>query len=455
MDTQVEAGGLDKPADPAGASASRGSPRSSSLATQHTVRALLRVMVPWTVIPAALAAARDVLLGQRGPTAADVAFFCLVGLPALVVLAAVSLLRSVASAALHEARAGRSAQPSRWRRVILYCCGASPLISEMSGVVASLVAQVETAERRAMAHNSVARRAVFGSFEVIERAMSAEERVRNHLVAELHDTMAQDLAVAGYTASEARELLAESESGAQADLELAELLELVHTSVLASEKQLRQLLAHTRPVDFSTQDLGSALDSMLELLCERHGLDVAVRWPTVDLSLRRMASLTIYRFIQEATRNVVKHAPGATVRISFAVEEASGHLVTRVVDNGPGFDAENTAPGGGHHLGLAMMRERAHLLGGKAVVQSRPGAGTVAELRLPLGLALARPAPVKHPTATTPAHASSNAPGPSAAGSAPAGHAGEPGRPRIPVLPRPRPPQATTAAQAALREGAA
>jgi signal transduction histidine kinase len=91
----------------------------------------------------------------------------------------------------------------------------------------------------------------------------------------------------------------------------------------------------------------------------------------------------LYRIAQEALNNVSKHAQAA--RVSVILERADGDAVLVVEDDGVGFDdAEAAGWDGGRGLGLAGMRERAALLGGKVAVESRPGRGTTVLARVPV-----------------------------------------------------------------------
>jgi signal transduction histidine kinase len=86
----------------------------------------------------------------------------------------------------------------------------------------------------------------------------------------------------------------------------------------------------------------------------------------------------VYRVVQEAVNNAVKHAGAEDVSVS--VTEADGVVTVRVRDEGHGFDPAER-PGG---YGLIGMRERVESLGGALVIESAPGAGTTATVRLPV-----------------------------------------------------------------------
>jgi signal transduction histidine kinase len=99
-----------------------------------------------------------------------------------------------------------------------------------------------------------------------------------------------------------------------------------------------------------------------------------------DLQLNREQSTAIFRMLQEALTNVLRHAQASKVNI--VVEEVDGELVLEVRDNGRGIKEDEIA--GSQSLGLIGMRERAHLLGGTIEITGVALRGTVLTLRLPI-----------------------------------------------------------------------
>jgi signal transduction histidine kinase len=90
----------------------------------------------------------------------------------------------------------------------------------------------------------------------------------------------------------------------------------------------------------------------------------------------------VYRLVQEALTNVVKHAGATTVDIS--VREGGGGIDVRVADDGAGLAATGPSASGGG-FGLVGMRERVELAGGELLLEARDGGGTVVRARLPAG----------------------------------------------------------------------
>ena len=91
------------------------------------------------------------------------------------------------------------------------------------------------------------------------------------------------------------------------------------------------------------------------------------------------AKETVYRIVQEALHNIVKHARASNVEIKM--ECGAQRINFEVRDDGVGFEAGRDFPG---HLGLRSMRERASRLGGTLEVESAPGRGTRICARIPV-----------------------------------------------------------------------
>ena len=114
------------------------------------------------------------------------------------------------------------------------------------------------------------------------------------------------------------------------------------------------------------------------MVSERSDIDIQL---TVHLGMKLgpEQETALYRIIQEALTNIVKHAEARSVSIVVAGTDTS--IRALIEDDGKGFDPANVRDGA---LGLVGMRERVALLGGRLDVQSSPGSGTtvVAEFQL-------------------------------------------------------------------------
>jgi signal transduction histidine kinase len=145
---------------------------------------------------------------------------------------------------------------------------------------------------------------------------------------------------------------------------------------------LRAIITELRPAALDELGLGVAIEALLERHREQSGLaiDGELSLPGSSADEERLDSdleTTVYRMVQEALTNVVKHASAEHVRVGISA--ADGELRVDVQDDGVGFDTESVDRG----FGLAGMQERAMLAGGTLRLDSGVG-GTVLQACLPL-----------------------------------------------------------------------
>jgi len=101
----------------------------------------------------------------------------------------------------------------------------------------------------------------------------------------------------------------------------------------------------------------------------------------VDKISDTVRATAIFRIVQEALTNVMRHAAASRVNVSFKKEDHT--LILEVRDNGIGITEERII--GSKSLGLIGIRERVRLLGGEAVISGKPGEGTSVKVTLPDG----------------------------------------------------------------------
>lgn len=143
--------------------------------------------------------------------------------------------------------------------------------------------------------------------------------------------------------------------------------------------QLRQVCADLRPPMLDTLGLSSALRSLISEWTDQTGILVHTDI-CLDAEVRSIpgdVSVNIYRVAQEALSNIHKHAKAHNVRFSLIRKE--NQICMTIEDDGIGFNAPDTLGGltAQSHYGLAGMRERIDLIGGKWSLASHPGKGTV------------------------------------------------------------------------------
>jgi signal transduction histidine kinase len=152
--------------------------------------------------------------------------------------------------------------------------------------------------------------------------------------------------------------------------------------VAAALRQTRRLAFELRPTVLDDVGLAPALSRLAAEVAERSGLrvDAVVDGAPERDHLAADVATVVYRVVQEALTNVVRHAKASTASVAVTVH--SGRLRAVVEDDGIGFDPLAPATG---HLGLQGMKERAQLVDGTVHVVSAPGSGTTVVLEVPVG----------------------------------------------------------------------
>lgn len=148
------------------------------------------------------------------------------------------------------------------------------------------------------------------------------------------------------------------------------------------EEELRRLSHELRPTVLDDLGLLPALEFLADRVAKRSGLVITVRG-VPEGRLAPLMETTLYRSVQEALTNVVRHAQARQVRVEIRREESV--LQCSVRDDGVGFDMPAIqARRGDRGLGLIGIRERAGALGGTLAIQSVPGQGTELLITIPL-----------------------------------------------------------------------
>ena len=140
-------------------------------------------------------------------------------------------------------------------------------------------------------------------------------------------------------------------------------------------RDLHRAASDLRPTSLDDLGLPRALDALVADWSEQFGVsaDVQVVGP-VEPRLPTAVQTVVYRVVQEALTNVLKHANAGNVGIVFERRPEEIRIV--IEDDGVGFDAEAVEPNAGRRpLGLSGMRERLRMVGGKLRIESSPGAG--------------------------------------------------------------------------------
>jgi signal transduction histidine kinase len=201
---------------------------------------------------------------------------------------------------------------------------------------------------------------------------AAIERERLRVAADVHDGLAQDLALA------VRELafLDGEPAAADADASRARL----RAAVTSAHGVVRDRL-----VDLSSSLPLGGVGAAVEEVCTRYALrGLPVRLDAVAGIPDAPPPVTaaVVRVLNEALANALKHAEASRVDVRLSAE--AGAIAVAVADDGRGFEPAAAAGARDGHLGLALMRARATEAAGELAVDAAPGAGTTVSARFPL-----------------------------------------------------------------------
>lgn len=203
------------------------------------------------------------------------------------------------------------------------------------------------------------------------RALNASEEERRRIAQELHDGIAQTLA-----ALRLRLRVARTSEDPTARLAL---LERIGADLGEATEEVRRIAQGLRPPALDMLGLAPAIESLARGIEAAAELRVETDIAPVDGLLSPEAELALYRIIQEALSNVVRHSGAAEVRVRLEVEGRS--IVAVVADRGRGFDVAGEMNGGG--LGLYGMQERGAYVGAAVDIESEPGHGTRIRVTIP------------------------------------------------------------------------
>jgi len=206
------------------------------------------------------------------------------------------------------------------------------------------------------------------------QARLEEERMR--ISREIHDELGQALTALKLDLSSMRRKF-----DAEALDEHSSKVHEIERTVTRIIRTVRKIATELRPGILDELGVAAAIDWMAKDFRKRTGIGCKVTIKAVGKASGAAHATAIFRIVQEALTNVMRHA--AASQVSLILEKVDDALILEVRDNGIGiregriFDAKS--------LGLTGIRERVLLLGGKAEISGKPGEGTLVRVVLPIG----------------------------------------------------------------------
>ena len=203
-----------------------------------------------------------------------------------------------------------------------------------------------------------------------EQVIAAQESERRRLAGDIHDGISQRLVGLTYRLDAAARAIDDADQASA-----AEQMEKARDLVDLTLAEARSAISGLRPPVLDDLGLAGGLASLAASIPE-----VDLQLNLADDRLPEHIEVALYRIAQECAQNVVKHSRALVATVTFAVADGMARL--EVTDNGVGFEAAPGARSVGY--GMLSMAERAELVGGALMVQSRPGGGTTVTVTVPI-----------------------------------------------------------------------
>lgn len=207
--------------------------------------------------------------------------------------------------------------------------------------------------------------------EFSRRLLDSQEQERKRIAAELHDSLGQDLVI---IKNRADNELQRSETPAS---------RLDEISSVASEaiQNVREISYNLRPYQLDRMGLTRALQSITTRIAQSSAIVFSIDVQNIDGLLPRELEIHLYRIVQEAANNIIKHS-GAT-EACFTVARTQDAITVDISDKGKGFDQAMQTGG----LGLRGITERVAILSGTLSLSSSLGSGTKIVINIPIKIA--------------------------------------------------------------------
>lgn len=206
--------------------------------------------------------------------------------------------------------------------------------------------------------------------------LDIQEKERQRIARDLHDTSLQNLAHLVHKLELASMYI--DKDPLQAKLELATTSKNLKDVI----EEIRNIIFDLRPMSFDDLGLKESFERLFTKLKDANkafDFDIIIDEVSCENNL---VLITIFRVVQEACFNAIRHSCGNKLKVRIKQEDTSVNIY--IADNGCGFTTEDVTQKSDKHFGIAVMKERIKLLGGDIVFDSAPGKGTEIRINIPL-----------------------------------------------------------------------
>lgn len=209
--------------------------------------------------------------------------------------------------------------------------------------------------------------------------LESHEHDRNRIARDLHDSSVQSLTCLVHKTELCMRLM--DIDTVRVKLELQTMIDTIKTII----NGMREIIYNLRPMSLDNLGLAVTIDAYCLQLKKNYDIEVNFQNSAQEPETPAIWKVTLYRILQEACGNVVKHAKAT--RIDIKLSQEMEQLRLEILDNGTGFDTKKMIEPVNeqfHGFGLSMMKERVALLGGTIYINSVIGEGTTVSVTIPL-----------------------------------------------------------------------
>lgn len=209
--------------------------------------------------------------------------------------------------------------------------------------------------------------------------LEAQEVERQRIARELHDTTVQNLTSLVHKAELCAKLIDIDTIRAKLELNT------MSTTLKAVINDMRGIIYNLKPMTLDDLGLTVTIQRYANKIMDTNNLQVKVHVNEEPEQILPVIKLTLFRIIQEACNNVIKHANASLITIDIMYDE--NMITVTIKDDGAGFNVEKTPinnDGQSSSFGLSIMNERISLLSGSLNIQSENGKGTIVTVSVPL-----------------------------------------------------------------------
>lgn len=213
--------------------------------------------------------------------------------------------------------------------------------------------------------------------QLLKKLISAQEEERRRIARELHDNASQSLVAVVLQLDDVADILPAGSSN------IREKLDMLRERLVQTIQGVRDLALELRPSALDDLGLSKAIEWYAKDYLVKNSIDFQMKTSGSGTKLPQYTETMLFRVVQEALANVVRHADASQVKVQLQLNDTD--VKVTIEDNGKGFDVDAvlSREAGRTNLGIHGMSERVALLGGTFNIQAQPGKGSHISIEIP------------------------------------------------------------------------